>query len=120
MEKTGNNPLQGIGFNVLALSKMKTVQEPKKKHADINDLFKCVSSLSESTIALGEYSAALDPSKTTYSEQVGKYLDALVKIQEGLLEIAKEEVRCIRDGSNNVAVPGTAPVPAQQEVPPTI
>lgn len=91
MKKSGNNIVQGSTFNVLALNKMKTV-EPKKT-ADISDLFKCVKSLSDSTSSLTDYAYA---SNDEFVDKVNSYLDALVKIQQGLLDIAKEKVSQIK------------------------
>jgi hypothetical protein len=87
MEKNGNNIMQGASFNVLALSKVKT-SEPKKE-ATLGDLFKCVTLLSEASVSLGEYAMA---SNDEFTDKVNMYLDGLVKVQQGMLDIAKEKV----------------------------
>jgi hypothetical protein len=95
MEKNTSS-LQGTSFQVIALNKMKTADPKKGKGGDLGELFKCVKLLSDGTTSLTEYVAG---ESDEFSSELNKYLDALVKIQQGMLEIANKKVAAIRSGA---------------------
>lgn len=79
-----------IDFNdLIALASVKT----KKTSSDgsISDLFKCVESLATATETLRDYTGTI--SDPNYRGEIAKYLTALSKIQDGLLEIAQNKIR---------------------------
>jgi len=85
MSKDNSN----TGFEVIALSNIKTKNTAKE--GSLNDLFKCVTDLANSTESLRDYVSSISEEK--YKENISKYLTALSKIQDGLLEIAQENIR---------------------------
>jgi len=76
-------------FNTIALKSVR--DKNTAKEASLGDLFKCVESLNTSTGHLKEFLGA----STDQADRVEleKYLAGLVKIQTGMLEIAKNKVQ---------------------------
>jgi len=86
MEKKGNGTTQ---FGVIAMKAMKS-KETGKKEGSLGDLFKCVDSLNSSTVSLNDYVTSV--SESAYRDKIANYLEALKRIQVGLLEIAQEKI----------------------------
>lgn len=77
------------GFELIALSNVKN--KKTNKEGTIGDLFKCVESLATSTEHLRDYVGSIQEQE--YRENIARYLQALNKIQDGLLEIAQNKIR---------------------------
>lgn len=80
-EKTGVSPM----FDIIALKKDK-----KKKEASLNDLLQCVTSLADSTSHLRDYGVVSMEAEDR--EKIDVYLKGLLKIQDGLLEMARRQI----------------------------
>jgi len=75
-------------FATIALSQLKDKDTAKK--GTLRDLFKCVESLNSSAESLSSFSPTVVDSEE--QEKVRAYLDALAKMQKGLLEMAQTRV----------------------------
>jgi len=117
MEKR-NSPIQGVSFNTISFDKVKTVGHKgkidKPKGGDLGELFKCTKALADATASLNEY---LSGETNEFVVDLRKYSDALIKIQEGMLDMAKKKVGSIRD---DAAKPQSLQQSPIKEVPPTI
>lgn len=76
-------------FETIALKAMKD-KNSGKKEGSLGDLFKCVDSLNSSTASLSDYVNSIV--EENYREKIANYLEALKRIQVGLLEIAQEKI----------------------------
>jgi len=85
MKKDGQN----IQFGVIAMKAMKD-KETGKKEGSLGDLFKCVDSLNSSTVSLNDYVNSIG--EPGYRETIANYLEALKRIQVGLLKIAQDKI----------------------------
>jgi len=86
MKKDGQRITQ---FDVLAMKAMKD-KNTGKKEGSLGDLFKCVDSLNSSTVSLNDYVNSIG--EPGYREKIANYLEALKRIQVGLLEIAQDKI----------------------------
>ena len=96
-------------FQVIAMSQIK--DKKTSKEGSLSDLFKCVTELSNSTQSLGDFMSSI--TDVTQAEELKRYLDALVKIQTGLLEMAKKRITNI--GMVNLGQQPLAPPAARME-----
>jgi len=85
MKKDGKS----VTFDVIAMKAMKT-KETGKKEGSLGDLFKCVDSLNSSTESLNDYVNSI--TEPGYRQKIANYLEALKRIQVGLLEIAQDKI----------------------------
>lgn len=85
MEKNGK---ASIG-DIIAMKAVKS-KSTGKKEGSLGDLFKCVDSLNSSTESLSDYVNSI--SETGYRKKIADYLEALKRIQVGLLEIAQDKI----------------------------
>jgi len=84
-----NKDGKGVAFDVIAMKAMKT-KETGKKEGSLGDLFKCVDSLNSSTVSLNDYVNSI--AEPGYRQKIANYLEALKRIQVGLLEIAQDKI----------------------------
>ena len=85
MEKNGKATIGDI----IAMKAMKN-KDSGKKEGSLGDLFKCVDSLNSSTVSLNDYVNSIG--EPGYREKIANYLEALKRIQVGLLEIAQDKI----------------------------
>jgi hypothetical protein len=108
MEKPDNKTFSP--FQVIALNNIK--DKKTSKEGSLNDLFKCIAELNSSTQSLGDFMVgAADP---VQAEELKRYLDALVKVQTGLLEMAKVKITNVGMASLGQAQAAPAPAPAAE------
>jgi len=86
MDKNGKSEMS---FGVIALNSIKN--KSTSKDGSLGDLLKCVDSLASSTGSLRDYAGSSMGGNSR--EKLSMYLQGLLKIQDGLLEIAQEKIR---------------------------
>lgn len=82
IEKTGVSPM----FDIIALKG----SVKNKKEVSLDDLLKCVTSLADSTAHLRDYGVVVTEDED--KSKIELYLGGLIKIQDGLLEMARRQI----------------------------
>jgi len=102
------------GFQTIAMKNVKGKDSPKDS---LSDLFACVESLDAARVSLGEFSNAVAGGDK--ASKLETYLEAIRKIEEGLLEMAKEKVGELpepelEEGPEQISLGGRSPVVAKR------